>query len=525
MPTNTTTPTHVVLHPAFTVAPVNRRTFGAFVEHMGRCVYEGIFEPSHPSADERGLRTDVLALVRELGVSTVRYPGGNFVSGYRWEDGVGPREQRPTRRDLAWHSTETNAFGTDEFMAWCEAAGVEPMMAVNLGTRGEQEALDLLEYCTGRPGTALADLRAQNGHPDPYPVEMWCLGNEMDGPWQIGHKTAREYGALAGRTARAMHMTSTAEKDPESGRDEVGARLELVVCGTSIADMDTFVTWEREVLEECFDGVDMISAHSYYGYDADDLPGYLRSAQKMDRQIEHVIAACDQVAAAKKDPKRIMISFDEWNVAHGVPETQTEVEAAYRADPWPVAPPISQSRYAVVDAVVLGNLLISLLRHSDRVASASLAQLVNVLAPIRTEADGRAWKQTIFHPFALTSTFARGTVLDLRLPDASADDAAGADDALDAVATWDQDSGDLAVFVVNRDVEGSRTFTADVSAFGPLAVEDAQLIHDQDPHALGGPDDPEVGAPHPLDAVHVQDGTLSCELPAVSWAMLRLHRA
>src|SRR5690554_2981524 len=242
------------LDPTFAVGPVNRRLFGSFVEHLGRCVYEGIYEPGHPTADAKGFRGDVLELVRELGVSTVRYPGGNFVSGYRWEDGIGPREQRPRRLDLAWHSTETNEFGLGEFMEWSKATGVEPMMAVNLGTRGVQEAVDLLEYCNVPGGTALSDLRRSHGHQDPYNIRMWCLGNEMDGPWQIGHKTADEYGRLAAETARAMRMV---DKD-----------LELVACGSSSSVMPTFGAWESTVLGEAYDEVDYISAHAYY-FEAD----------------------------------------------------------------------------------------------------------------------------------------------------------------------------------------------------------------------------------------------------------------
>src|SRR4051794_40819828 len=196
----------LTLDPAFRVGPVDRRLFGSFVEHMGRCVYTGIFEPGHPTADERGFRGDVLDLVRELGPGVVRYPGGNFVSGYRWEDGVGPVAARPRRLDLAWHAVEPNAFGTDEFVAWCRAAGAEPMLAVNLGTRGIQEAVDLLEYCNHPGGTRLSDLRRANGATEPHDVRLWCLGNEMDGPWQVGHRPAAEYGALATRTARAMKL-------------------------------------------------------------------------------------------------------------------------------------------------------------------------------------------------------------------------------------------------------------------------------------------------------------------------------
>jgi len=184
----------LTIDPAFTVAPVQRRTFGSFVEHLGRCVYTGIYEPDHATADEDGFRKDVLELVRELGVSLVRYPGGNFVSGYRWEDGVGPVEQRPRRLDLAWHSLETNEFGLGSFMRWADKAAVEPLMAINLGTRGVQEAVDLLEYSNVASGTRLAELRRSHGAEAPFGIRAWCLGNEMDGPWQIGHKTGREYG-------------------------------------------------------------------------------------------------------------------------------------------------------------------------------------------------------------------------------------------------------------------------------------------------------------------------------------------
>lgn len=240
----------VTIDPAFRIAPVRRRMFGSFVEHLGRCVYTGIHDPTHPNSDEDGFRRDVVALVKELGVSTVRYPGGNFVSGYRWEDGIGPAELRPARLDLAWHSTEPNIVGVDEFIRWTRSAGVEPMMAVNLGTRGVQEALDLLEYCNIESGTHLSDLRRKNGSPDPHDVRIWCLGNEMDGPWQIGHKNAHEYGRLAAQTAQGMRLI-----DPD---------LELVLCGSSSSEMQTFGAWDAAVLDEAYNHIDYISAHAYY---------------------------------------------------------------------------------------------------------------------------------------------------------------------------------------------------------------------------------------------------------------------
>lgn len=493
----------LVIDPAFRVGPVRRRTFGSFVEHLGRCVYTGIFEPGHPSADAGGFRTDVLDLVRELGVSTVRYPGGNFVSGYRWEDGVGPVESRPHRLDLAWHSSDPNTFGTDEFMRWAGKAGVEPMMAVNLGTRGVQEALDLLEYCNV-PGTShFAEQRRANGADEPYRVRMWCLGNEMDGPWQIGHKTAAEYGRVAAETARAMRMI-----DPG---------LELVACGSSSRSMPTFGEWERTVLAEAWDQVDMVSAHAYYWEQEAGLQEFLVSAEDMDRFIDQVAATADAVGAARKSDKVIGISFDEWNVWY---QDRTPSRPP-TGDDWPVAPRLLEDNYTVADAVVVGNLLISLLRHTDRVWSASQAQLVNVIAPIMAEPDGPTWKQTIFHPFALTSAYARGDVLRVLVDGPTiTSQRFGQVQSVDAVATWDGDEG--AVFVVNRHEIDDVELEIQIPA-GCRLVE-AVTLHSDDPLWKASADDDTTVAPRPNGSAAVDGTSLTATLPAISWSMLRIAR-
>ncbi|MGP9539258.1 arabinosylfuranosidase ArfA [Brachybacterium sp. AOP43-C2-M15] len=497
----------LTLDPAFRVAPVRRRTFGAFVEHLGRCVYTGIFEPEHPQADAQGFRTDVLALTRELGVSSVRYPGGNFVSGYRWEDGVGPVEDRPVRHDLAWHSSDPNTVGIDEFVDWARAAEVEPMYAVNLGTRGVQEALDVLEYANAPAGTHLSDQRGAHGHDAPHDIRLWCLGNEMDGPWQIGHKTAEEYARLATETARAMRM-----EDPD---------LELIVCGSSSSSMDTFGAWENTVLTEAYDHVDMISAHAYYSEKDGDQASFLASADDMDHFIDSVVATADHVRAKLKRDKRIMISFDEWNIWY-----QHRAESRPPSgDDWPVAPVLLEDVYSAQDAVVFGNLLISLLRHSDRVASASLAQLVNVIAPIMTEPGGAAWKQTTFHPFALTSQHARGEVLDVRLDAPAFDNARfGTSSAADAVATWDEADGALAVFVVNRGADAPLALDAELGSFGDLELVEALTLHHEDPYAANTKDAPDTVVPAANDSVAIADGRLTGELPAISWSLIRLAR-
>ena len=497
----------LTLHPAFSVAPVRRRTFGAFVEHLGRCVYTGIHEPGHPTADADGFRGDVLELTRELGVSSVRYPGGNFVSGYRWEDGVGPVEERPARHDLAWHSTEPNTVGLDEFMTWAEKAQVEPMYAVNLGTRGIEEALDVLQYANAPQGIALSDRRAANGHPDPYGIRMWCLGNEMDGPWQAGHKTPEEYARIATETARLLR-----QEDPD---------LELVACGSSSSSMETFGAWENIVLTDAYDYVDMISAHAYYAEKDGDQASYLASADDMDHFIDSVVATADHVRAKLKKDKRIMISFDEWNIWY-----QHRAESRPpQGDDWPVAPVLLEDTYNAMDAVVFGNLLISLLRHSDRVASASLAQLVNVIAPIMTAPGGPAWKQTTFHPFALTSKHAVGQVLDVRLTAPTFENPRfGESSTADSVATWDEESGALSLFVVNRGAEDSLALDADLTGFGDLELVEALTLHHEDPYAANTQDAPETVVPAANDSVTLTDGHLTGDLPAISWTLVRLAR-
>ncbi len=476
--------------PSFVVGEVNPRLFGSFVEHLGRCVYTGLFEPGHPAADAQGLRTDVLDLVSELGVALVRYPGGNFVSGYRWEDGIGPVANRPRRLEPAWRSVETNEFGLGEFMDFVRKVGAEPMLALNLGTRGVQEACDLLEYCNFPGGTALSDLRRSHGADQPYGVKLWCLGNEMDGPWQIGHRPAPQYGLLAAQTARAMRMI-------EPG-------LRLVACGSSGSSMPTFGSWEREVLEHTYDTVDYISCHAYYEERDGDAGSFLASATDMESFIDSVTATCDHVGAALGSTKKIEISFDEWNVWYmNRPKDHDPPE-------WTVAPRLLEDVYTVTDAVVVGTLLISLLRRCDRVTAACLAQLVNVIGPIMTEPGGPAWRQTTFYPFAQASRYGRGRVLHTAI-----------DSPVYATPKFDEvpllhatavaaDDGTVSVFAVNRDLERPMRLTIDVPA---LKVLEHLVLADPDRHAVNTAAHPDRVTPRPHHAN---------ELPPLSWNLIRL---
>ena len=494
----------LTLDPGFRVGRVDRRLFGTFVEHMGRCVYTGIHEPGHPTADDAGFRGDVLELVRELGPSIVRYPGGNFVSNYRWEDGIGPVEERPRRLDLAWRAVETNQVGIDEFMEWARRAGVEPMMAVNLGTRGVREAVDLLEYCNHPEGTALSDLRRENGAKEPHDIRVWCLGNELDGPWQIGHKTAHEYGRLAAETARAMRRL-----DP---------RVELVACGSSNTQMPTFAAWESTVLAECYDAVDYISLHNYYDPHGRSRAYHLASGVDLDRAIDAIVATADHVGARLGSRHQLKVSVDEWNVWY---------QSRFHDEPspeWQETHDLIEDTYDVTDAAVVGSLLITLLRHADRVGIACQAQLVNVIAPILTRAGGPAWRQTIFHPFAQAAALARGDVLRVE-PQVATYDSADHGDVpyLDATATYEEETGALTLLAVNRSTEGPLELTAELRAFpGHRLVQATTLTH-ADPTTVNTEDAPEAVVPATNPHARLTDGRLEISLPPVSWNVVRLE--
>ncbi|MFF8188293.1 alpha-N-arabinofuranosidase [Microbacterium sp. NPDC016588] len=501
------TTARLTVDPRFPIGGVRRRLFGGFVEHLGRHVYDGIYEPGHPEADEQGFRRDVLELVRELGVSMIRYPGGNFVSGFRWEDSVGPREQRPRRLDLAWHSTETNEVGLHEFSDWLEKAGSELMLAVNLGTRGTLEAIDLLEYSNLPGGTALSQQRIDNGRAAPFDVRVWCLGNEMDGPWQLGHRSADDYGKIAAQTAKGMRQL-----DPS---------IELVVCGSSGAQMPTFGEWERVVLTHTYDEVDMISCHAYYQEHDGDIDSFLASSVDTDRFIEAVVATADHVGAVRGSDKRIDISFDEWNIWY---MDRVPSETPSGIDNWPVAPRVLEDVYSAVDAVVFGSLMISLLTHADRVASASLAQLVNVIAPIMTEPGGPAWRQTTFYPFSITSRLARGEALRVQIEVATIDTAKhGTVPAVDAVATHDSETGEAAVFLVHRGRHEAVEVAIDVTGFGNVELVETHLLHDDDPYASNTLGHPDRVQPRALEGARIEDGMLRATLPPIAWAALALR--
>lgn len=480
------------------ISVIDNRIYGSFIEHLGRAVYGGIYDPGNPNSDEDGFRKDVLELVRELNVPIIRYPGGNFVSGYNWEDGVGPKEKRPVRLDLAWFTTETNEVGMQEFSAWLEKTGAELMMAVNLGTRGPDEARNLIEYANFDHGTAWSDLRISHGRRKPYGIHTWCLGNEMDGPWQMGHKTAQEYARTATETAKLMKWI-----DPS---------IELVACGSSNSRMPTYGTWETTVLEEAYEHIDYISMHEYYDNKADDTPSFLAENIGMDRFIKAVVSYCDSVKARKHSEKTINISFDEWNVWFH------SVDSDEKLEHWGRAPHRLEDVYTFEDALVVGGLLITLIKNSDRVKIACLAQLVNVIAPIMCD-EKHAWAQTIYYPFLHASRYGRGSAVKVKLDCGSYDSAKYKDvPYLDAVAVKNDEKGELTLFVLNRNLEDS--ITADI-AFENLATEKSV-----EQITLSGFDLKAVNTSEQPDAVTPSSSIVegpAFTFPAASWNVLRFR--
>lgn len=493
----------MILDKDFKISEIDNRIYGSFIEHLGRAVYEGIYEPGHPAADEQGFRKDVIDLVKELNVPLIRYPGGNFVSGYNWEDGVGPKENRPSRLELAWRTIETNEVGTNEFADWAKKVNSEVNMAVNLGTRGIDAARNLVEYCNHPFGSYWSDLRISHGYKEPHKFKTWCLGNEMDGPWQIGHKTAAEYGRIACEAAKAMKWV-----DPT---------IELVACGSSSSGMATFADWEATVLDHTYDHVEFISLHQYYGNRDNDTANFVARSLDMDAFIHSVISICDYVKAKKRSKKTINLSFDEWNVWYH------SNEADRKMDPWQIAPPQLEDNYTFEDAILVGCMLITMLKHANRVKIACLAQLVNVIAPIMTGKGGEAWKQTIFYPYMHASIYGRGVALNPIISSPKYDSKDFTDvPYLDSIAVYNEENEELTIFAVNRDLAESLLLECDIRNFKDYRVVEHIVLEHGDVKGRNTINNPNNVVPHNRGNAEARDGYVSANLPKFSWNVIRL---
>ena len=499
--------TRMVVEKDFRISEIDKRLYGSFIEHLGRAVYEGIYQPGHATADEDGMRKDVIDLVKELNVPVVRYPGGNFVSNFFWEDTVGPKDQRKKRLDLAWRTTEPNEVGISEFSKWAKKADSSVMMAVNLGTRGVTEALNFLEYCNLDTDSYYANLRREHGDKEPFGIKLWCMGNEMDGPWQVGQKSAKEYGHLAAETAKAMKMM-----------DET---IECVVCGSSGIGMPTFGEWEAQVLEEAYDYVDYISLHQYFENRAGDTEDFFAVSDDVEYFIKAVTATCDYIKAKKHSKKTINLSFDEWNCWYHASAVDSET---MEKRPWGLHPHLLEDVYTFEDAIVNGLALIKFLQNSDRVKIACLAQLVNVIAPIMTETDGPAWRQTIFYPFYHASKYGRGVALRPVMKTTTHNTAKHENVTdVEAVPVYDEENGRLTIFAVNRTLNEDIPFEADLRGFEGYKVKEYSVLESDDMLVTNSAEEEKVKPSEKKD-FEFKDGIFNTVLKSASWNVIVLEK-
>lgn len=450
----------ICINKKFVIGAIDDRLYSSFIEHIGKAVYGGIYEPTHLMADKMGFRQDVLEKVKTLQIPVVRYPGGNFLSGYNWEDGTGDPSHHPQKLDLAWNTIEPNTVGIDEFQAWAKKADTTVMMSVNLGTRGVEEARNCLEYCNGDTPTYYADMRRKNGFKAPFDFKLWCLGNEMGGTAQMCRKTPEEYGRLAAETGKVMKRL-----DPS---------IELIVCGSSHRNMPRFGEWELVVLSHTYDIVDYLSIHQYYDAGTNALPDLLAKTVDMDDYIKSIAAMCDTIKAIKKSDKTMYLSFDEWNV---FPKDLSQNGDGKRE----CGSPRFEGTYTFGDALMVGCMMMTLQKNCDRVKIACLAQLVNAIAPIMTTPGGSAWVQTIYYPFMNASLYGRGTALKtVTKCDTYATEKHKNVPYLESAVVHNEENREVILFAVNRSLDSSMELVPVFENFGDCTLMEHIVLYADD---------------------------------------------
>ncbi|MCX8082343.1 MAG: alpha-N-arabinofuranosidase [bacterium] len=487
--------TDINLHTKFQVGRVEKRIFGGFLEHLGRAVYEGIYEPKNPYADEDGFRKDVMSAMKKLNMTVMRWPGGNFASGYHWLDGVGPKDKRPVVKDLAWQSIEPNQFGTDEFIKLCKKMYWEPMITVNLGTGTPEEAKNWVEYCNSPSGTKYADMRVENGNKEPYGVRYWCLGNEMDGLWQLGHLPADQYAIKAQQAAKIMK--------------DVDRTIELVVCGSCSITMPTYMEWDRIVLDYLWDSVDYVSLHRYVGNYNNDSSDFLAVTNSIDKQIEEMASACRFIQAKKKSKKMVYLCFDEWNVWYKNYENDGKGK---------FAPHLLEEIYTLEDALVVAGFLNSFIRHSDVVKIANIAQIVNVIAPVLTK-DDDILIQSIFYPFEMVSKRRDGISLKIAVEGPCYESPSyGRTNYIDASVILG--NGKLHIFATNRHLTEKMEVLISPADIEILSLESAEVLTGKDPKASNSFEKKDMVVPEGFQEIEVSKGKAVCALPPLSFVAI-----
>ena len=496
----------------YPIGKIDDKMYSSFTEHLGRCIYSGIYEPGHPKADEDGYRMDVMELVRELNVPVIRYPGGNFVSCYDWHDGIGPKENRPKRMDYAWSSIETNEFGIDEFCRWAKKTGVEPMIAVNLGTGSIKDAGDLVEYCNHPGGTYWSDLRIKNGSREPYGIKYWCLGNEMEGSWQAGHLSAEDYTKKALEAAKIMKWA-----DPS---------IKLVACGSSYEMLPTYLEWDRTMLTELFEQVDYLSTHNYTMNSGQGLTNYLASYKQLDTHIKNSATVINYVKAKNHFQKDVKICLDEWNVWNFQDIKLDSLDDLMglttfemtSAEKWETAPAILEEKYSLLDAVVLGGLGITLLNNADVVEIACLAQLINVIAPISTLRNGGIYTQTTYQTFHTLSTYGRGTAMRAAVEAPEYECEFGKLSIVEPAVVYNEEADEVMIFVLNCSQDEAVKFDIRLQGYGDKELKRHLVLSGGDLELRNTPEKPDQVVMKEIKP----EEKMSAVLPELSWNVLIL---
>lgn len=498
--------------------PVDPRLFGGFIEHLGDIVYNGIYDPSHPDADRDGFRQDVINLVRELKFSGIRYPGGNFVCPYRWEDTVGPVQERPVRLDLAWRQTEPNTVGLAEFEKWVKAVGSELIMTVNLSTRGALDAANLVEYCNHPQGSFYSDLRREHGHEEPYRIRLWCMGNEVDGAWNLGMKKADVYAWDAREAAKAVKRVDNS--------------LELIAVGSSGTQLDTYLEWDRTVLETVYEEYDYISLHRYMGmkdidapdsYDRKDTGDYLELAERFERNIQDVIAACDYVKGRKHSQKTMYISADEYNVIDI--DGEDEEGSGKPQIPWQIGPAGSRKGMTMKSTLLFGLTMIKLFKYSHRVKIACQSFPINSGGNglILCEKNGKAWVNGSYYIFRHCSLYGRGNVMEQEAQCSRYDTASFKDAGLmDSVCVYHEESGELDIFVVNKSAQ-ELEISVQTACFGALTALEHLTVEAGHIMDRNSAEERDKIREYSKQDIQVERERIKCILTGYSWNVLRVR--
>lgn len=524
----------ITVHPSFEIGEISPRLFSAFLEPIGTMVNGTMFNPKHPTADEQGFRQDFIQGLRGTGMPAVRMPGGNFVSAWNWKDSIGPKENRKVHLDPAWYQYITNEVGHDEYLQWAEKVGTEPLYTVNMGMCNGpiQDAMDIVEYTNHEGGTYWSDLRRKNGHEKPYGVKVWYLGNEMDGPWQLGSwdKDPKGYGVKANEASKAMKW--------------IDASIETAVCASSASFMDHYPQWEETVLQECYDSVDYLSMHHYHSAPPGDVKALLGGSLYYEDFINTEAALCDLVAAKCRSPKKMMLSFDEYGAMirpnselHPGYGYHNMIRAHYRFDPNRKYvlhdPDKMQDRIfpgsEMLQMLGMASIQLAFLRHADRV---KIGCMTGGLGALCASNHDHVWKSASYYPFMNLIQYARGVSMrtgveseTFDMPGYAIDDTSqytGKEGVnyIDAATAWDRENDRLTIFVINRSEENEYPVTADISGFEGYVFDRHVELYSENLELRNSFEEPDCLKPGEHAGAVFREGKLDTHVKPLSWNML-----